>query len=184
MGGRILEIKELKNYKRENIINLIEGNNLRGIELGIARGIFAERMINSNRFSEYYGIDVYANDGSHTVNQYKEAINRVGIRSNFKLLRMYFKEALDLFEDEYFDFIYVDGYAHTGEEGGRTFKDWFPKLRRGGLFAGDDYDSKKWPLVVNNVNQFMENKGYNSLHLTNIVEQEEYCYYPTWGFIK
>jgi hypothetical protein len=31
---------------------------------------------------------------------------------------MSFDDALDIFDDEFFDFIYIDGFAHTGEEGG------------------------------------------------------------------
>lgn len=43
-------------------------------------------------------------------------------------------------------FIYVDGYAHTGEDRGKTLFDWYPKLKIGGLMAGDDYHDD-WPLV-------------------------------------
>lgn len=28
-----------------------------------------------------------------------------------------------------FDFVYIDGYAHTGEENGKTIIDWWRKVR-------------------------------------------------------
>tara|TARA_Y100000389_G_C17052243_1_gene313332 strand:+ start:118 stop:318 length:201 start_codon:yes stop_codon:yes gene_type:complete len=65
-----------------------------------------------------------------------------------------------LFPDDFFDFIYVDGYAHTGEENGKTFFDWWPKLKQNGIFSGDDYDNKKWTEVYKNVNNFCEKKSY------------------------
>ncbi len=33
------------------------------------------------------------------------------------VLRATFAEALALFPDEYFDLVYLDGYAHTGNDG-------------------------------------------------------------------
>ena len=42
---------------------------------------------------------------------------------------MTFDDAIDLFEDQFFDFIYIDGFAHTGEEGGETLIKWYRKLK-------------------------------------------------------
>ncbi|MEZ5798835.1 MAG: methyltransferase domain-containing protein [Paracoccaceae bacterium] len=95
-----------------------------GIELGVAAGSFSSRMVQSGRFAQFYGVDVYG-DGHNTA-EYKKALLAVGLWSDYRLLRMTFDQALDLFPDGYFDFIYCDGYAHTGEEGGRTLADWFP----------------------------------------------------------
>ncbi len=91
----------------------------------------------------------------HDVHQYKKAVGRLNpFKTRNSILRMRFDEALDLFPNGSCDFIYVDGYAHTGEEEGRTFRDWFPKLKSGGIFAGDDY-SPEWPLVVREVDKFV-----------------------------
>jgi hypothetical protein len=57
------------------------------------------------------------------------ALRRVGLRAAYKLLRMRFDEAIDLFDDASLDFVYVDGYAHGGEEGGETIFEWFRKVR-------------------------------------------------------
>ncbi len=138
-------MQTLKNYYRHDVVRLLSGNDNVGVELGIAEGIFSERMVKSGRFSTYIGIDMYA-DASHTTCQYKRALARCGLCSNYKLLRMRFDEAIDLFDDESLDFIYVDGYAHGGEEGGETIFNWYRKLKVGGVMSGDDYHSD-WPLV-------------------------------------
>lgn len=75
-------------------------------------------------------------------------------RSRNTIIRKTFDEALLMFSDEYFDFIYIDGYAHTGQEEGKTMSDWFPKLKAGGIISGDDY-SEKWPKVIEQVDKFI-----------------------------
>jgi hypothetical protein len=95
---------------------------------------------------------------------------------------MSFDEAHDLFEDNFFDFIYFDGYAHTGEEGGKTFADWYSKLKVGGVFAGDDYH-EDWPLVIWAVNHHVSQIGCE-LHVTEKIETTNLNRYPSWFFIK
>ena len=95
---------------------------------------------------------------------------------------MTFEEALPLFPDHFFDFIYVDGFAHTGQEGGQTLADWFPKLKVGGVMAGDDYHPD-WPLVQWAVNDFAEAVGVQ-LKVTELTESHSYNRYPSWFFQK
>ncbi len=128
-----------------------------GIELGVARGIFSRRMVESGKFTLFFGVDEYGGD-VHNTTEYKDALRHIGINRHYHLLRMRFDEAIDLFKDNFFDFIYVDGFAHTGEEGGQTLYSWYKKLKVGGIIAGDDY-SNDWPLVVWTVNEFAKNIG-------------------------
>lgn len=126
-----------------------------GIELGVAEGFFSRKMFEISKLAYLYGVDMYAGDRGHGTDQYKRALRQLEpFKERNTLLRMRFDEAVDLFPDEYFDFIYVDGYAHTGEEAGDTFFEWYPKLKVGGILAGDDYDAVVWPGVVSSVNQF------------------------------
>jgi len=177
-----MKIEILRGYNRFDIIKLISSKkSITGIELGVAQGIFSEKMISSSRFAHYFGVDMYSD--VHDTNEYKGALKRVGILNNYKLLRMKFDEALDLFEDNFFDFIYVDGYAHSGEDGGKTIADWYPKLKVGGLMAGDDYH-QTWPLVKQAVNEFI-NQTNTTLYLTEITDSKSnYSRYPTWATIK
>lgn len=131
-----VEVKRLAGATRWDVIAALPARNNVGIELGVARGAFSARMVESGRFRQFYGVDAYS-DG-HTTGEYKAALRATGLWSDYRLLRMAFAQAVDLFPDAHFDFIYVDGFAHSGLEGGRTLTDWFPKLKPGGVLAGDD----------------------------------------------
>jgi len=178
-----MKVTLLKNFHRHDILQKLPGNSNIGIELGVAEGLYSSRAIRSGKFLRYIGVDMYADRG-HNLQQYKKALTAVGVLSGYSLLKMRFDEALDLFPDNCFDFIYVDGYAHTGEENGQTLYDWWPKLKVGGMFAGDDYDKRKWPLVYEAVNTFCAKHQIDEIYLTGIVETNAWSRYPTWMTIK
>jgi hypothetical protein len=173
----------LKNFnRREDVVKLFKKNAV-GAELGVAAGDFSERILKQDHVAHLFSIDMWAGDRGHGVDQYREAIIRLDQYSNRStIFRMRFDEALPLFNDESLDFIYVDGYAHDGELNGQTFRDWFPKLRRGGIISGDDY-SPDWPLVVEAVNTFA--KDYQlDIHVINCHEEKWNSLYPTWFAFK
>jgi hypothetical protein len=161
---------------RQDITKLVNNEGI-GLELGIAEGVFHERVLqNSNLYM--YGIDMYS-DRTHTHDEYKRALKRIlkhPCRST--ILKMRFDEALDLFPDNFFDLIYIDGYAHTGQENGKTLRDWYPKLKSNGIFAGDDYH-ERWPFVVDVVNKFVKEKNLQ-LNIVDGKEKVRWCEYPTW----
>ena len=129
-----------------------------GVELGVANGVFSELILRTSTLDYLYSVDMYGSR-KHTVEQYKSALVRLApYRARNSILKMRFEEALSLFPDQYFDFVYVDGYAANGEEGGGTLYDWWPKLNSGGVFAGHDY-SPDWPLVVKSVDRFIAETG-------------------------
>lgn len=174
-------IQVLRNFQRHDVLGLLEGAVNVGVELGVAEGVFSQRMMASGKFTHVIGIDMYAD--SHDVQQYKTALRKLRLLSSYKLLRMRFDEALDLFDDESLDFLYVDGYAHGGEEGGETIFDWYPKVKDAGWIAGDDYHAD-WPLVCEAVNEFAAQLGEPIL-LTELTEPDNaYCRYPTWAIRK
>lgn len=174
-----VEANIIKDSYRHNVIDPLLGANNIGIELGVAKGVFSKRMVQSGKFSKFYGVDVYSDQ--HDTNEYKAALKNIGLLENYTLLRMTFDDALDLFEDNFFDFIYIDGYAHTGEEGGKTLANWYKKLKVGGIFSGDDYHPD-WPLVMWAVNDFAKQTN-TSLMATDKTESNNYCKYPSW-FVK
>lgn len=175
-----VKIKIENNFYRHDVVNSLTGTKNIGIELGVAGGDFSKRMIDSGKFKSFYGVDLYSDH--HNTDEYKHALKFVGIESNYKLLRMSFDEALSLFDDDYFDFIYFDGYAHTGEEGGKTFVDWFGKVKVGGVIAGDDYHDD-WPLVKWAVNTFARALNVE-LSVTGLTETSSLSHYPSWFFSK
>ena len=176
-----IKINLSENMLRHEIVEHLRGSGNIGIELGVAEGVYSKRMMNSNKFARFFGVDVYSD--THDTTEYKRAIKYVGLSdSRYTLLRMTFEDALDLFEDEYFDYIYIDGFAHTGEEGGKSLIDWHRKLKVGGIFAGDDYHDD-WPLVKWAVNDFANQLG-TDVTVTSREEDSVWSSYPSWFIIK
>ncbi len=168
--------------RRDDVARLIPDNGV-GIELGVAAGDFSERILQHEQVGYLFSVDMWAGDRGHGVDQYREAIIRLNpYRQRNAIMRMRFDEALCLFTDESFDFIYVDGYAHDGELNGATFRDWFPRLKRGGIIGGDDYHAD-WPLVVAAVDAFVAENGLE-LHVIDCHEDSWNSQYPTWFAIK
>ncbi len=174
--------RRLEGWHRHDVLRLLgERTGLVGVELGVAGGGFSRRMVQSGRFATFFGVDMYAD--THDVEQYRQALRHVGLMGPYKLLRMTFAEALDLFEDESLDFVYIDGYAHTGQEGGETIWAWARKVRVGGLIAGDDYHPD-WPLVMEAVDAFAAETGFGLCVTTEVEPEVDYAAHPSWAMIK
>jgi hypothetical protein len=169
---------------REDVVSYALPNVV-GIELGIAEGEFSERVLNKYSVKHWYGVDAWSGSRNHDTAEYIKTLRRLEkYRDRNTLLRMNFSEALLLFPNNYFDIIYVDGYAHTGQEQGRTLDEWYPKLKSGGIFSGDDYSPSRWPLNVNMVETFALR---NHLEV-NVIECGEkdntWSVEPTWWVRK
>jgi len=178
---------------REDIVYKINKNGIIGVELGVAEGEFSEKLLKTQKFKYLYSVDRYTGEGgvtektkdlAHDVEQYVRALKRLEkYKESNTILRMNFEEAIKLFEDETFDFIYIDGYAHTGENEGKTLHEWWPKLKKGGLFCGDDYH-KDWPKVIYHVDEFCKKNGVEmKIHDYNN-KDIIYSKYPSWYVIK
>ena len=127
------------------------------VELGVAKGNFAVDLMRANRNAWYIGIDRYAGDRGHDGKQYREARGRIGHLGG-NLYRGTFAEELPIFKDEECDLVYVDGYAHTGQDNGQTLEQWWPKVKPGGIFAGHDYHPR-WQATIEAVNAFTRDHG-------------------------
>jgi predicted O-methyltransferase YrrM len=154
---------------REDLYKLIKPNSM-CLELGVARGDYSLSLLeNSENINHLYSIDMWADH--HDINEYKIVIGKLDKhKERNSIIKLKFDQALDIFPDAYFDFIYIDGYAHTGEEDGKTFNDWWKKLKSGGVFSGDDYDINKWPKVYNNVNSFCRQNNLKLHVIQNLIE--------------
>ena len=169
---------------RFDLPNLINKNGCIAVELGVAAGSFSSNLINSKKFKKVIGIDSYSTP-RHGIDEYREALTNTRFMfSDYFLLRMTFDEALPLFEDKSIDFLYIDGFAHLGQCGGKTIYDWAKKVKIGGIISGDDYD-KDWPLVINSVDNFIKLNGFE-LNLTEKPPEDApiYSQYRSWYTIK
>lgn len=161
-----MTIIDTSNFRaREEIVKLLNPGAI-GVELGVAEGKFSNKLLQHGNFSHLYGVDIYAGDRGHDNAQYNAALERLSaFEGKYTLIRKKFIDACKDFEDNYFDFIYIDGYAHTGQEGGETLESWYPKLKAGGIFSGDDY-SLRYKKNYDIVNNFIS-KNNLTLHVIN-----------------
>ena len=149
-----------------------------GVELGVASGYYSNKILINSPLSQLYSIDCWADH--HNSSEYFNCcllLRPHGDRSI--VLRMYFEEALGLFRDGFFDFIYIDAYAGSGQDNGKILNDWWPKLKSGGIFAGHDYDAK-WPATIYAVDQFCAINNIKSNIIPGVQLEHKHNNYSSW----
>lgn len=82
----------------------------------------------------FYGDEVW-----DTVNK---TLNQYFLNQNFKLIRKYFDDAVNCFEEESIDIIHIDG-LHTYDAVKNDFEKWLPKLKKDGIILFHDVASEK-----------------------------------------
>jgi len=161
----------MKNSNRCTILPTLKDGGV-GVELGVAKGIFSRSICDLSPLSKVYGIDRYKDHHDHREMRDMLILMKDEIDSGrYEFLRGTFASLCGHFEDSTFDFIYIDGYAHTGQEAGGTLEDWWPKLSPGGIFSGHDYDKRYQP-TIDAVDAFVQR---HNLELTIVEEQEGYA---------
>ena len=150
-----------------------------GAELGVARGDFTVALLDACKIKCLYAIDRWADH--HGAAECLAAARRLAHYRRCVPLRMTFAEAAPLLADGSLDFVYIDGYAHTGQERGQTLADWWPKIKTGGVLAGHDYHAK-WQPTMDAVDGFCAEHSLR-LHVTDSADDggDEY---PSWWVVK
>ena len=151
-----------------------------GAELGVAGGTYSEHLLRHAPIRRLYSIDAWSGERGHDLIQCDAATRRLskyGARSI--VLRARFAEALALFDDAGLDFVYIDGYAHQGNEDGETLQQWWPKIRPGGILAGHDYHPK-WPRNLAAVDAFREAHG-DGISQFQVTAEDRF---PSWVIFK
>jgi hypothetical protein len=116
----------------------------KGVEIGVARGGFTKKFCEAG--IEMVGVDPWMADDNYDYepgqkamdDMYEQAKEAVKDYPNCKLLRMTSLEAAELFEDNTFDFVYIDGhhgFRHVVDD----INEWSKKVRKGGVISGHDY---------------------------------------------
>jgi hypothetical protein len=103
--------------------------------------------------------------------QYQQVAHRFAkeIQSGRVIMhRMLSHDAAALFPDEHFDWTYIDA-SHFYDDVKRDLEAFFPKLRKGGYCAGDDYDRRGiWDHgVTRAVDEFRLDPSIETIRLKN-----------------
>ena len=156
-----------------------------GCELGVASGGLTKRFLDLGHFSEFHAVDKW--DDAHNEQEYLRVVKYLKGYEELTIWRLDAISWLQTIPDGSLGFIYVDCYAHTGQDDGSILEAAWPKLMPGGLFSGDDYDRKQWPRTFERVNEFGAKCGKSvsvyDEHLTNPnLKPSQYDRSPSWYF--
>ena len=148
-----------------------------GCEVGVAYGGHSAAILNKTDVQKLFSIDPYLEYGDKTNNfLFRSALDKVtkqkswdllylhvldrlssfGSRSD--LLRMTSLQAVEFFQKESFDFVFLDA-NHSFDSVMQDLHAWFDKIKSGGVFCGDDYESARHPDVTRAVNHFFKTKN-------------------------
>ncbi len=165
----------------------------KAVEIGTHQGVFADQFMNCF-FGKLLCIDswqgsppetelwypcfIEQNNGREFDRKVAELVLEYKYPNRVSFLSLKSLQAAKVFRDSEFDFIYIDA-LHDQASVEKDLEAWWPKLKRGGIFAGHDYDSKDPTTVgvVKAVDKFVM-KYKRTLRVT---EEENY---PSWYMRK
>jgi hypothetical protein len=157
-------------------------HNSKCVEIGSWKGKSAaytcEKIINSKKKIHLDCIDTWEGSVEHKEFPNLHRLYDIFIRNMkpfekyYTPIRMSSMEAVKLYEDESLDFIFIDA-SHEYEDVKYDINYWFPKLKKGCVISGDDYNNPGFPGVAKAVNEFFSN---NNIHLN--------VSYQTWWGTK
>lgn len=144
---------------------------IEGLEIGCAEGDTTEFLLKSLPELKLCGVDPYVDYidwNGNSLNKLNEkfvnTMNRMkSYDERFRLIRKFSDDAIGDFEDESLDFIFIDG-LHTYDQVKKDMENFYPKLKKGGLFSGHDYFNIKE--VRDAVREFAIQQELKTIHST------------------
>ncbi len=141
-----------------------------GVEVGVAAGEYLEILVKSNPQMQFYGVDPWAPQKGYRDytrqktfdNLQTEAYKRLRPYPNCEFLRKTSMEAVQMFQDNTLDFVYIDA-DHSFKAVTEDIHEWLEKVRPGGILAGHD---------------FATSKGNARMHVKHVVPN----YMNAWGY--
>lgn len=213
----MIKISEINNKTRQEVLPriLLENNlNTKGVEIGVFKGEFSKHLLENwpgklFLVDPWRGVEDYIDSSNHTNHPtaYLETMNSIsGFEDRAIMIRGLSDQAVELFEDESLDFIFIDG-NHAYDYVKEDMELWFPKLKKGGLFSGHDYLKMSWeynpeidPKNKKDKHIWSDNNSGESLNYAGVFgvnpAVEEFCeerginfyvtteWFSTWMFFK
>jgi hypothetical protein len=171
--------------KREDLALILNERRLDGYaaEVGVSHGDFSQEIMSRWNGEKYFMIDAWKrfpgyNDLCDRTDEvmegiYKGVVSKFGLNNKAIVLRGFSAEVGRMFQDEFFDFVYIDA-DHTYKSVKEDIATWFPKVKAGGIMSGHDY--KEGMGVIQAVTELVQETGLK----LNLTEED----YASWWVIK
>lgn len=162
--------------RAKEILKRLPDGPVKGVEIGVFAGELSVELLQRQDMeltmvdswkSHGEGVFKDSDDFHATLTQERQdgyllmATNATEFAGNRrKIFKMESTDAPKYFEDESLDFVFIDA-DHTYEGCKADLHAWYPKVKKGGLFCGHDYEIPQWPKfeVKRAVDEFLESKG-------------------------
>ncbi len=146
-------IVDIPNMGRDDLAVLFaEVGLLKGAEIGVERGLYSEVLCKASPYIQLSCIDPWSagaydpkaaidavdTEQSKYDERFEEAKQRLSTYPNARIIRKPSLDALDMFEDESLDFVYIDA-NHDFPNFINDLHNWSKKVRPGGIVSGHDY---------------------------------------------
>lgn len=140
-----------------------------GVEIGTDRGGYGVTLCKAGL--KMYGVDPfvqydeYKREGMYATHEKEAVENLKGY--DYTIIKKFSMDALDDFEDNSLDFVYIDG-NHTLPYISADIFGWERKIKRGGIISGHDY------AVVKGHREHKDPKTYDGVHVKLAVDSSVY----------
>lgn len=139
-----------------------------GVYMGRSTIFLGQTLKESGKAFTYHAVDHFLGSVEHQEDLQKRKINlyekfvcnigNAGLIDDIIVHPEASHEAVELFADQYFDFIFIDA-SHDYENAKADIQLWLPKLKVGGMLAGDDW-VKGWPGIQQAVKEILDYTTY------------------------
>lgn len=170
----MITVSSREDYLQE--VLKVVGENCEAVELGVLNGDFSQMILDVLNPGELSLIDPFRinnkkyKDGLTTAystdDDYRRVLKRFEANDLVYVERYYSHNAVKKYPDESFDFIYIDA-CHLYECVKKDLKGWLPKLKKGGLLCGHDYTNAYGFGVVQAVDEFCAEHGFEMIIYNN-----------------
>jgi len=164
-------------YKKQDFFDTIKPNSIIA-EIGVLDGEHAAEILQYCKPKELWLIDPWENYDTYQryCGNYEKVKKLFANNKSVKIVKNYSAEASKLFEDHYFDVVYIDG-NHSYDYVKADIAHWLPKVKKDGFICGDDFNLQAgWPGVYRAVAEFIIKYMEKDLSLLELLEKEE-----TWA---
>ena len=191
-GSRIQSDDKLKIRHRDDFGKLFNQLELlgKGAEIGVQAGLYSQTLRNTWKGEELYLIDRWKYDPDYKdianvsdekqIKLYLSVVDKFANDDSIQVIKKDSIEASKQFPDEFFDWIYLDA-DHSYAGCMNDLEAWYPKLKKGGIFAGHDYLDGEFACgsfrVKSAVDKFIKDK------IVNLITTDEEMG-KSWYFVK